>query len=457
MKSWPWVLLLLVAVPVKGDLREDVDKLAHVTLVRDGKPTNCAASLISTAASAVAASCLNFTSSGSVDKDITYDVYVNDSDGIAATSFRVKRVTVHPKYNPENHVNNIAVLEYDRPDQPRHPYIQGAHYMGVWTETAFGQKYLVDVEKNQWSDLAFSTFNWSVTDTCRDYSQMYSVNQDYLICQDNPLTTDLSPNNLGCSLPVGATYGSFNGTTVMTSLYSYAVLDDGNDICSAKSYRVYYTALYLYQSFFAGVVGHATDAIGELTTNLMVDRDFEQDKDSNRTFVGRGFTQKLGAETEPESSSEDSLMDAGDSESSADGGSAGGLSRQAVIAIAVCVPVIVLLLLGIGLWFYCRRRNRHRYDGKVSPITSDHYQDMLVVEQPAEAPVLETSETGGVANPVGSRHASANRWQPFTGDDLNDLPPQYDDAAESNNPSAAANQSSTSIKSGKGNVAADKE
>ncbi|KAJ2161454.1 hypothetical protein GGF46_001475 [Coemansia sp. RSA 552] len=359
------VIAIAVCVPVIGDFKDSVDN-------------------------------------GVIDKDVIYDVYVSDNDDFAATSFRMTQITVHPRYNPENHVNDIAVLEFDGLFPFPHYYDQGAYYLNTWEKSAFGQKYLVDVEENQWSNLAFSTFDWTVSNTCSVYSEMYKVNQDCIICNDNTLTTDLSPSSLDCSLPVGATFGSFNGTAAVTGLYSYAVLDGGDNICSAKTYRVYYSALYLHLDFFGMVLGYKLRTVGDVTSYTMVDRVFEEDKNSGRKFVGKGFTRELGAEAEPESSSEDSFIDAGDAESSTDSDdSAGSLSRQAVIAIAVCIPVIVLLLLGIGLWFFCKRMIRHRHDNMVSPVVSDNYQNILVVEQQqAEAPILESVEARSPNNPT---------------------------------------------------------
>ncbi|KAJ2161459.1 tRNA (guanine-N(7)-)-methyltransferase (tRNA(m7G46)-methyltransferase) [Coemansia sp. RSA 552] len=115
---------------------------------------------------------------------------------------------------------------------------------------------------------------------------------------------------------------------------------------------------------------------------------FDRDAKNDYISVGYDFVGRLGAQPEPES---DMLTEV---ESDWE-----GMPHQTIIAIAVCVPVIVLLLLAIGLWLFCKRRIRHRHDNMVSPVVSDDYQDMLVVEQPqAETPALITEPTNSATS-----------------------------------------------------------
>ncbi|KAJ2768276.1 hypothetical protein IWQ56_003002, partial [Coemansia nantahalensis] len=64
-------------------------------------------------ASLVAASCLDYVNNGVVDKNVSYDVYLDDSRGESAAKYRVESFTTHPKYSPVTFTNNLAVLQYN--------------------------------------------------------------------------------------------------------------------------------------------------------------------------------------------------------------------------------------------------------------------------------------------------------------------------------------------------------
>ncbi|KAJ2715102.1 hypothetical protein H4R19_001383, partial [Coemansia spiralis] len=82
-------------------------------LVKNGVLTSCELAVLDNKASVLAAACLDYTSSGNLDTNTKYAVYLDGSDGSKPVSYNVDTVTVHPGFKRSSLANNLAILQYN--------------------------------------------------------------------------------------------------------------------------------------------------------------------------------------------------------------------------------------------------------------------------------------------------------------------------------------------------------
>ncbi|KAJ2719828.1 DNA independent RNA polymerase I transcription factor [Coemansia sp. Benny D115] len=95
----------------------DIEKFKGALLFKDGKQTTCEVVLITPSAGFVAANCLEYTKDANLNTNTNYQVYVDEANGNDTPTIHqvnVNDIHVHEYYNPSNHMNNIAIIEFNK-------------------------------------------------------------------------------------------------------------------------------------------------------------------------------------------------------------------------------------------------------------------------------------------------------------------------------------------------------
>ncbi|KAJ2480079.1 hypothetical protein IWW56_002680 [Coemansia sp. RSA 2131] len=394
-------ILLVNLVDGKGqrlDRRDNADLLSVIkggVLVADGKLTSCELAVIDCRASITAASCLH-TGTG-LNPDLKYQVYLDDGlDGIPV-HYNVDSITVHPSYNPANHVNDFAIIQYNPNGTISWQNSISPKYDANWEEIGFLRVAPSNLEKDRWEGFTYEFSPASHDNKCDDMSEMYAMNSKDMKCT-NWTTEALAPEFNICGIPLGTAYGIANNNAYIIGTYSYSAVSGGDTMCSYTEHRSYYTTLANYMAFITKTLGR--DLLIEndfFKVNMsalsvdykMVDRDFIEDNGLKSTKIAGDFykDQKPGigldlnvGESVPldsDTSNVDVSSDdhAESSKQEVETESSSGLSNRETVIVAVCVTLGALTIICVFLlyvfWYRKRKRNT-KY-----PIGQAEYQDML--------------------------------------------------------------------------------
>ncbi|KAJ2489881.1 hypothetical protein IWW37_003649 [Coemansia sp. RSA 2050] len=224
----------------------DLAKIKGGVLVKNGKQTSCGLGLLDNMASFVSANCLDFKN-GRVDSSIVYEVYIDPSFDSTASRAMVQNITVHPKYNPSTMANNIALIEFNLGSDVTW-YNFNAIGRASWSEIIYAQRYLSNMNRMAWATPQISP--QAPNDTmCNSLSPLYSSNLLGLSC-NGVLATSPSSDVSNCDVPYQVAYAVIGKGLFPAGIYSYSVVEDGENLCGNSSKtRNYYTLLDDYLMF----------------------------------------------------------------------------------------------------------------------------------------------------------------------------------------------------------------
>lgn len=258
----------------------DMENYRGAILMANGDQTSCGAALIDSKAAVIAASCLTFKD-GKVDTSPSYKLIVEMGDGEKnVTNINdITKITVHPKYDPHQYINNLAVVEYndDKSD------ITWSQAVGVdpkeWNTTYLVRHSMSNVPTKKWNPVeTFSTMD--TPDDCSAYSEVYKKNKVDFLCN---YKARRSIYNHKCRVPYGTVYSVIDPRYInIAAVYSHSVVV-GGDICSDDKKLHYYTLLRNYGMWAAKVLNRP---IGGFVT----DPDYKLDSsyDYSMKAVGNG-------------------------------------------------------------------------------------------------------------------------------------------------------------------------
>ncbi|KAJ2505852.1 hypothetical protein H4217_009147, partial [Coemansia sp. RSA 1939] len=95
------------------DTNTDISSTKGGILVKNGKQTSCELGVIDSKAAFVAAPCLDF-SEGVLEKNTTYEVYLDAGINNTPAKYTVDSITVHPKYDNYSLLNPVAILQFNK-------------------------------------------------------------------------------------------------------------------------------------------------------------------------------------------------------------------------------------------------------------------------------------------------------------------------------------------------------
>ncbi|KAJ2451932.1 hypothetical protein EV183_003286 [Coemansia sp. RSA 2336] len=444
------------------DAEEEIGMMKGGVLAKNGKVTSCELAVIDNKAAVVAASCLDYSSGTTLDDEAKYVAYLDRGNDGVQGAYLVDSIKVHPKFNPENYVNNLAILQFNKDSKVTMQNSIAPVGPGYsWNETAFVR---VTLNNTNMENMKFDyrENNNGNDNACSELSGMYAVNMDDMMCTQHLMPSVFDSH--ACDVPMGTSYGyAHNENAYIIGIYSYTAIYQGDTLCKNSEQRSYYTALYNYLGFIHKTLDrdvkidssffdkNITDFKSDYS---MIDRDFSDETDKSATIVSGNFYGKDdssistssgdASESSDSSSASDSTGDDSESQDDLHSGSSddaiskeeqkssGGLSNTQVVIIAVCVPIGVVLIALILLFIFWRRYQRRKHG--IDPVEQTGYQEAI------------EADIGGAVVPALSRNRqsqapaepdSANTQDALIAPGSNDieiyhadLPPVYEEAVD---------------------------
>ncbi|KAJ2658245.1 hypothetical protein IWW48_004101, partial [Coemansia sp. RSA 1200] len=225
-------------------------------LFRDGVQTTCELGLISMSAAFISATCLEFISGTSLNRNIDYHVLIdNSSQGTATIVSKIltSDIYVHPNFNPVTWENNIAVVEFNKDtSETYNSYIA----MDGFNTTA--QAYVqrtTEVSAKSWNIpvVNYRTYDDRGSDSvpCVSSSRLYMTNLDKMTCTS---VSAMSIFDRNCRSPFGVMYSEQGSDIVLAAVYSHTIVAS-KDLCtSGASFYNYYVYLWPYVGFASRVL-----------------------------------------------------------------------------------------------------------------------------------------------------------------------------------------------------------
>ncbi|KAJ2617525.1 hypothetical protein H4S08_000273 [Coemansia sp. RSA 1365] len=231
----------------------DVTRFQGAVLLVDGKQTSCESVVLDSRAGLVAASCLKYGSDKGVDKSIKYEIVMKSgNESTASNRYTISSFDVHPNYNPDTYINNLAVVQFNTNDNSS--WINSiATNPKEWNNEFFIRRSLSDVSSMTWNKiLAYSSTE--TPDYCQKASKVYSANTGDFLCN---YAATLSIQNSKCKVPYGVVFAAVQPSDVnMVALYSHSAVY-GDSMCSKDRKLHYYTLLRNYIGWVAVVLGRS--------------------------------------------------------------------------------------------------------------------------------------------------------------------------------------------------------
>ncbi|KAJ1835131.1 hypothetical protein LPJ63_001376 [Coemansia sp. RSA 2711] len=372
-------------------------------LVKNGKRTSCELGVIDSQRAYVAKDCLDFLEGGIVDKNTTYEAYLDDGlDGkpakYTATDF------ICWSTNPKAYANNICVIRYNLSENKTWQNMMSPTLAYNWDGVVYVRRTLRDMDKMEWGSPEYAALGSNYDQKCLTMSGIFQKFPDFHVCKRDVVPTptdDLSP----CPLPYGLVYGMVSRKAHLMGIYSYTSVRAGTTTCNSTDIRNYYILVNRHVNYANRAQDWGMDydpaVFGDESTYptdfKMPETGFNNTDKDVLLLRGDIFKNQKSKITFPPVSSESS-KDAGGKDGSDDGSSNGGGSdtsgsdssrpdtggsdrasddtkKRNSIIIGVCVGVGGLFLLlgtGLGIWWW-----RERHVGSVDPMSRNQYQNML--------------------------------------------------------------------------------
>ncbi|KAJ2822087.1 hypothetical protein IWW50_004368, partial [Coemansia erecta] len=252
------VLALLGVSQASQLLARDVD-ISGVTqfqgalLLINGNQTTCESVLVDSNAGFIAASCLNDPSDSATKSGVAYEIVIKTGSGSAVTEkYTITQIDVHPHYNADTYVNNLAMIQFNTDSK-----VAWQNYIGInpdeWDDQFFIRRSLSSVSSLSWNNIvAFS--NTDTPNYCYEASEAYSANSDDFLCN---YAASLSIYNTTCKVPYGVVYAAVQPDDIsVVAIHSHSAVY-GESMCSKDRKLHYYTVLRNYVGWAAGVLGRS--------------------------------------------------------------------------------------------------------------------------------------------------------------------------------------------------------
>ncbi|KAI9472517.1 hypothetical protein BX667DRAFT_508365 [Coemansia mojavensis] len=426
-----YVLLLAHIKSADGALEENQIKTIKAgVLVYKGKQTSCALAAVDSKAAVVAATCLDEQNIDTAPDE--YSVYFNDGIDGKPASYNVESITIHPEYNPITAVNNIAVLQYNSNSTKiewQNKIIIASPVNMIYTYCI--RFALEDVENMTWAQYSYIKFGEADSASCNSLSPLYAKNEYGLYCTNQVMdssNTDLSK----CPLPYSLLYDNFNSEEMhIAGIYSFSVLSGGNNLCSYKQQRSYFTLIGFYQEYLSQVLNRDMSwklekpFMNQLIIDYSKDPNYSLNKTDEAVSPGNFLLSGdlyINQTTDDASSTGSASKESESNDLSSEGTSASGFvennsqdgsSHIVGIIAGTCIGAVGLASI-CGAIYYIRWK-RKKSPGVADPMRNNDFQNMLEASRPGRTTVGDYDI-----------HTIADY----------DLPPVYEEIASNTQPSA---------------------
>ncbi|KAJ1835130.1 hypothetical protein LPJ63_001375 [Coemansia sp. RSA 2711] len=352
-------------------------------MVKNGKRTSCELGVIDNQRAYVAKDCLDFLDDGTVDKNTTYEVYLDGGIDGKPVKYTVSEFLCWSA-NKQAYANNFCTIHYN-PSAKREWYNMMSPTLAYnWDGIVYVRRTLRDMDNMEWGSPEYAALGSNYDQKCLSMSGLFQKFPDFHVCKSDVVPTptdDLSP----CPLPYGVVYGMVARKAHLMGIYSYTTVRSDSNMCNSTDIRNYYILVNRRVNY------------ANLKLNASMDYDsavFGKNLSvypSDYKMPETGFTttdkdvEILHSDLFKNQNSEiifppvSSDASDGGSAGSSDGGGLDGASddtkKRNNIIIGVCVGVgglFLLLGIGFGVWWW-----RERHMGSVDPMSRNEYQDML--------------------------------------------------------------------------------
>ncbi|KAI9467854.1 hypothetical protein BX667DRAFT_503868, partial [Coemansia mojavensis] len=230
----------------RRDIVQEIDKSKGGVLGKNGKITSCELAVIDNKAAVVAASCLDFVLSNTLDSKTEYTVYLDGGNDNIRGAYKVENITVHPDYNPDNYANNLAILEFNsNSNVTMQNNIAPVESDYKWIEKTYTRELMPNATL-EGMHYAYTKY-MNVSQMCYTYSDLFKENSKDMTCFLLPVFSPVNWHN--CSISFGSLYGyASNNKAYIISIFSYSV-NIGTDPCNDDRSYSYFTVLAPYLGF----------------------------------------------------------------------------------------------------------------------------------------------------------------------------------------------------------------
>ncbi|KAJ2631384.1 hypothetical protein H4R22_002013, partial [Coemansia sp. RSA 1290] len=170
------------------------DKHAKAILMMKDQQTFCQATLLSSTAAVLAASCFEYDENNNADTSM-YNLAVEAQDPNVVMRTQISNITPHPNYDPESFANNIAVIRFTEISTNMEYYID--NLPSLWYSFLHAH-YSLNADNTKWNDPTLSDVPLADQNECSSSSSLFQAYQSDFIC-----TTETVPSMFrdGCVLP----------------------------------------------------------------------------------------------------------------------------------------------------------------------------------------------------------------------------------------------------------------
>ncbi|KAJ2083957.1 hypothetical protein H4R24_000400 [Coemansia sp. RSA 988] len=237
----------------------DVTRFQGAVLLVDGKQTSCESVVLDSRAGFVAASCLKYGSDKTVDTNAKYEIIMKGGSGNTASNrYTVSTIDVHPKYDPNTYINNLAVIQFNTKDTSSWKNSIATNPK-EWNNEFFIRRTLSDVSSMAWNNI-LAYVGSETPDYCQKASKVYSANTGDFLCN---YASTLSIHNSKCKVPYGVVFAAVQPSDVnMVAIYSHSAVY-GDSMCSQDRKLHYYTLLRNYIGWVADVLHRPVGAFAK--------------------------------------------------------------------------------------------------------------------------------------------------------------------------------------------------
>ncbi|KAJ2158880.1 hypothetical protein GGF46_003425 [Coemansia sp. RSA 552] len=225
--GWAWLGVLASGHSVRQDVVSDPRAIAarhpFALLQTGARQSFCQVMILSENSGVAAASCFDYVGH-QVDMRMDYSVVVGGAGTEITAQALVQSVIVHPDYDPETFLNNIAVLKFDSVNLANlYPNV-GANTQ-EWNRLVFVHRTLFE-DSSQWNDYNVYT-DGQESQMCVNVEPFRQSYKDWAC---GGIIAN-SPYGDSCDVPYKMIIGQTENESAMLGFYSHSELVPGDMFC----------------------------------------------------------------------------------------------------------------------------------------------------------------------------------------------------------------------------------
>ncbi|KAJ1802881.1 hypothetical protein LPJ77_005514, partial [Coemansia sp. RSA 2523] len=186
--------------------------------------TFCQATLLSSTAAVLAASCFDYD--GNKQADISqYNLAIEMGDATVVTRAQISNITPHPNYDPVTFANNIAVIRFTETTTNMSYMIDNVPSLLDGFMHAY---YNLNTDNTQWNEPQPMVLQLSDQNDCAASSSLFQAYQSDFICTTMRVRSIF---NDACNIPYMFIVDSSDDGGIL-GFYSHSSLDENTEFCN---------------------------------------------------------------------------------------------------------------------------------------------------------------------------------------------------------------------------------